>query len=88
MFAVVLLVGCGDSKRMAVEDVATGEPLSSFTLHSVAGTRDGDRLHAQRSLATARLSLPWNFISQSGRLPRSNRGNGIGLAEAGYLAAQ
>lgn len=47
MFAVLLLAACGDSKRIAVEDLATGEALSSFTLHSVAGTRDGDRLRAQ-----------------------------------------
>jgi hypothetical protein len=32
---------------MAVQDLTTLEYLSSFTLHSVAGTRDGDRLHAQ-----------------------------------------
>ena len=43
----LLLAGCGESKRMAVQDLASHEYLSSFTLHSLAGTRDGDRLHAQ-----------------------------------------
>jgi hypothetical protein len=43
----LLLAGCGESKRMAVQDLASHEYLSSFTLQSVAGTRDGDRLHAQ-----------------------------------------
>jgi hypothetical protein len=32
---------------MAVQDLSSHEYLSSFTLHSLAGTRDGDRLHAQ-----------------------------------------
>jgi len=44
---VVLLTGCGESKRKAVQDLVGHEDLSSFTLHSVAGTRDGDRLRAQ-----------------------------------------
>jgi hypothetical protein len=44
---VVLLTGCGESKRKAVQDLAGHEDLSSFTLHSVTGTRDGDRLLAQ-----------------------------------------
>ena len=44
---VVLLTGCDESKRKAVLDLTAHEDLSSFTLHSVAGTRDGDRLRAQ-----------------------------------------
>jgi hypothetical protein len=32
---------------MAVQDLSHHESLSAFTLHSVAGTRDGDRLRAQ-----------------------------------------
>jgi hypothetical protein len=32
---------------MAVQDLTTHEYLASVTLHSLAGTRDGDRLHAQ-----------------------------------------
>lgn len=47
LILVVLLVACGESKRLAVQDLASHEYLSSFTLHSLAGTRDGDRLHAQ-----------------------------------------
>ena len=43
----VLLAGCGESKRQAVQDLTNHDSLSSFTLHSVAGTRDGDRLRAQ-----------------------------------------
>jgi hypothetical protein len=44
---VVLVCSCGESKRMAVQDLSSHEFLSSFTLHSLAGVRDGDRLHAQ-----------------------------------------
>lgn len=32
---------------MAVQDLTSHEDLSAFTLHSIAGTRDGERLHAQ-----------------------------------------
>ena len=46
-WGVVLLVSCGQPKPAAVQDLASHETLSSFTLHSVAGTRDGDRLHTQ-----------------------------------------
>jgi hypothetical protein len=44
---VVLLAACGESKRIAVQDLTKHESLSAFTLHSMAGTRDGDRLRAQ-----------------------------------------
>jgi hypothetical protein len=43
---MLLAAACGAGKRMAVQDLASGEYLASFTLHSLAGTRDGDRLHA------------------------------------------
>ena len=43
---MLLLAACGESKRMAVQDLGSGEYLASFTLHSLAGTRDGDRLSA------------------------------------------
>jgi hypothetical protein len=46
-WGVVLLVACGEPKRAVVQDLASHEALSSFMLHSVAGTRDGDRLQAQ-----------------------------------------
>jgi len=47
ILGVAWLAACGESKRSAVQDLASQENLSSFTLHSLAGTRDGDRLHAQ-----------------------------------------
>lgn len=43
---VLLLAGCG-AKRPPVEDLTTHENLSLFKLHSLRGTRDGDRLQAQ-----------------------------------------
>ena len=42
----LLLAACG-AKRPAVEDLATHADLSLFKLHSLRGTRDGDRLQAQ-----------------------------------------
>jgi hypothetical protein len=41
------LACCSGPKRPPLEDLASHESLSSFALHSLAGTRDGDRLHAQ-----------------------------------------
>jgi len=43
------LAGCGGSKRPAVQDLSGRENLSLFTLQSIHGTRDGDRL---QTLAT------------------------------------
>jgi hypothetical protein len=43
------LAGCSGSKRPAVQDPSGRENLSLFTLHSIHGKRDGDRL---QTLAT------------------------------------
>ena len=45
--AVFLLTACAESKREVVQDLTGNENLSLFTLHSLAGTRDGDRLYAR-----------------------------------------
>ena len=42
----LLLAACG-AKHPAVEDLTTHADLSLFKLHSLRGTRDGDRLQAQ-----------------------------------------
>ena len=44
---MLALVSCGSAKREPVEDLTTHQYLSQFTLQSVAGVRDGDRLQAQ-----------------------------------------
>ncbi len=46
IYCVLLLAACG-ARRPAVEDLATHTDLSLFKLHSLRGTRDGDRLQAQ-----------------------------------------
>jgi len=43
------LAGCGGPKRPAVQDLSGRQNLSLFTLQSIHGARDGDRL---RTLAT------------------------------------
>jgi hypothetical protein len=64
ILGVVLLVSCGESKRTVVEDLASHEDLSSFKLHSLAGTRDGDRLHAQAmfSDSSSILTVEMHFV--------------------------
>lgn len=59
---VLLLAGCG-AKRPAVEDLTTHENLSLFKLHSLRGTRDGDRLQAQAvfSDSSSILTLEMRF---------------------------
>ena len=43
----LLVVACGPARRPAVEDLIAHENLSLFKLHSLRGTRDGDRLQEQ-----------------------------------------
>ena len=45
--SLLFLAACGSAKRTAVQDVAGRDDLSLFTMHSIAGTRDGDRLRTQ-----------------------------------------
>ena len=44
---LVLLVSCGRSERRPLQDLSGREHLSGFTIQSVRGVRDGDRLAAQ-----------------------------------------
>jgi hypothetical protein len=46
IICVLFLAACA-AKRPAVEDLTTHENLSLFKLHSLRGTRDGDRLETQ-----------------------------------------
>ena len=59
---VLLLTACG-AKHPAVEDLTAHEDLSLFKLHSLRGTRDGDRLQAQAvfSDSSSILTLEMRF---------------------------
>jgi hypothetical protein len=43
----LLLAGCAHSERRPLQDLSGHEDLSAFTIQSVRGVRDGDRLAAQ-----------------------------------------
>jgi hypothetical protein len=43
----VVLAGCARSERRPLQDLSGHEDLSAFTIQSVHGVRDGDRLAAQ-----------------------------------------
>jgi hypothetical protein len=43
----VMLAGCARSERRPLQDLSGHEDLSRFTIQSVHGVRDGDRLTAQ-----------------------------------------
>jgi hypothetical protein len=43
----LLLAACGRPDRKPLQDLSGREDLSTFTIHSVRGVRDGDRLTAQ-----------------------------------------
>ena len=43
----ILLAACGASKQAPVQDLTGRQDLSLFAMHSIAGTRDGDRLQTQ-----------------------------------------
>jgi hypothetical protein len=44
---VLLLAACGGRNIKLVEDIGGGRDVSQFTLTSLAGTRDGDKLNAR-----------------------------------------
>jgi hypothetical protein len=43
----VMLAGCAHTERRPLQDLSGREDLSRFTIQSVRGVRDGDRLAAQ-----------------------------------------
>ena len=47
LISFFLLAGCAHSERRPLQDVSGHEDLSRFTIQSVHGVRDGDRLAAQ-----------------------------------------
>jgi hypothetical protein len=51
----LLLTACGGEKRPAIVDLSGHENLAPFTLGSLRGMRDGDRLEAQ-AMFTGRAS--------------------------------
>ena len=46
ILSLVLLAGCAGRNAKPVEDLSGGRDLSRFTLTSIQGTRDGDRMDA------------------------------------------
>jgi hypothetical protein len=63
VYSLLLLAACAGPKRPAVQDLAGREDLSLFTLQSIAGTRDGDRLQARAvfSDSSSILSVEMHF---------------------------
>lgn len=61
--AVLLLACCGRSKTAAIEDLSGQADLSLFKLHTLRGTRDGDRLQTQAvfSDSSSILTMEMNF---------------------------
>jgi hypothetical protein len=61
--ALFLLTACGSPKRASVIDLGSREDLSLFTLGSLRGARDGDRLHAEAmySDSSSILTLDMRF---------------------------
>ena len=59
----VFLVACGGPQAPAVQDLSGRENLSMFKLHSLRGTRDGDRLDTQAvfSDSSSMLTLEMHF---------------------------
>jgi hypothetical protein len=95
----LLLAACG-AKRPAVEDLTAHEDLSLFKLHTLRGTRDGDRLQAQAvfSDSSSILTLEMHFAigsptkleSGTWRWTRNNQimGGNIGARSVTFLGGQ
>ena len=96
----VLFAACGGAKRPAVEDLIARENLSLFKLHSLRGTRDGDRLQAQAvfsdssSILTMEMHFaigsPTTLESGTWRWSRNNQmmSGGIAARSVTFLGGQ
>ena len=96
---MLFLAACG-AKRPAVEDLTTHEDLSLFKLHSLRGTRDGDRLQAQAvfsdssSILTMEMHFaigsPTTLESGTWRWSRNNQmmSGGIAARSVTFLGGQ
>lgn len=97
--ATLLLAACG-AKHPAVEDLATHEDLSLFKLHTLRGTRDGDRLPVQAVFSDSSSILtmdmrfaigsPTKLESGTWRWTRNNQmlGGGIVARSVMFLGGQ
>jgi len=58
-----LLTACGEPKRSLLQDLSGHDQLTQFTLQSIRGTRDGDRLRAQLMISDSSsiLTIEMNF---------------------------
>jgi hypothetical protein len=82
---LLLLCGCGAKQSYPVEDLGGGHDVSRFTLTSIKGTRDGDRLdvRAVYGADTDELKIDLHFtVSPPTRLAS---GTWIGLAGEGTV---
>ena len=61
--ALAVLAGCGTNKRPALEDLSGREDLSLFSLATLRGARDGDRLNATAMFtdSSAMLTMDMRF---------------------------
>ena len=70
----LLLTACGGTKHPAVEDLTTHQDLSLFRLHSLRGTRDGDRLQAQATFSDTSSILTVELLFAIGSPTRLETG--------------
>jgi hypothetical protein len=80
--ALLLFVACGRAKRVPLQDLSGRENLSYFTLFSLRGSRNGDRLDAQAAFSDSSsiLNVEMRFAvgptttlaSGTWRWPRNN----------------
>jgi hypothetical protein len=87
--SVLVLAGCRGRDARPVQDVGGGQDVSRFTLTSVRGTRDGDRLDVRAMFGDgggASIRVDLHFIVA---VPtRLESGTWVGLGSAGGVREQ
>jgi hypothetical protein len=75
LISYLLISGCGHANRAPLQDLSGHEDLSRFTIQSVHGVRDGDRLAAQAVLSDSSSILTLDLHFAIGSPTKLQSGN-------------
>lgn len=85
MTCLVVLSGCGSRPARPVEDLGGGQDVSRFTLTSLKGTRDGDRLDVRAVYGDGTRDLAMDLRITVGSPTQLSSGTWSGFAGQGRV---